>query len=595
MLWKKPGDSPSSAPTYAQVPSKLAAATHVGDGWQVESDNSKPEYIVHPPVGSIAEVRTKVGALAKFATDLAAGCKDPNKDPDKPSYFLASKLGWKATGKGGEELVIQPFQENATLPIWADPQCTIGVSVARLDDLFHFLARPAARAKELEDLKDASFKRTFDPAVMDPTKSAAVLAGKKPFAPSQNVLEYYQAQGDLSGRAAKARAAVAALKLPGTMPKLKGLLTLMAQYLLQMDTDFGGKLTYPKSAFPVMDRSDFTMLFTTLDDKEQAWFLEAVGFGNESADSLIARIKKPKKIKSTKTEMFDSTRSPVGKDEPKLGLLFGAGGLLEQLGLDPSGSKPMFREGYEVVQEKNRKSKGPTASEWFRSIPYGYKAAFGDWVKADKLSPPPGWPDRNEPMPEGEFHHAMGLLHRLEEGNRAILEFRRFARKVPAHLWVDHAVAMATIVEAVTGPLKETPPPSVTAPLSKPAPMDTTPTVPVVSTPTVPVLTVPSTPLAPTVSIPTPMMAPLHPPTPSVGTTGGRKRKPSTSTPPEGEKKARTGPPPHPPIVTTDPTAHFMDATPVWTRGIGAEVTTHEGIRYRLQRHDAGTYTFAAI
>ena len=295
-----------------------------GAGWQVDSDNSKLEFVTHPPVELAqlgAVVDNMIARIGRLPLTLAS----------------RSDLG-PLLGFGASNYVVLPYNKRA---ITGAPQGTIGIPFNRLFAFFDLLTRYQMKMSltQIRQNKKALEKRRDATDALKPkTEEQTDEKNKrlKKHADDQSGLDkdandHHAISGGDAAKFTRVTAAVnaaaagnraAAQLAPDELAKLKGLLHFIGQYVIF--ASFEGDKSYEKSRFPVMARSSFRSMYEALDKPTRDVFLAVanavvVGLGFEPTTELLpgrkdatvtvtdwlASIKKPtERLKNEKGKPF---------------------------------------------------------------------------------------------------------------------------------------------------------------------------------------------------------------------------------------------------------------------------------------------------
>ena len=243
-----------------------------GAGWQVDSDNSKLEFVTDPPVD--------IGPLAGVAKTMFDHVEHlprrlrQNKD-------LAAILGVGTTKP--YTVLAYPKRE-----ITGAPQGTIGIPFDKLYSFFDLLTRYQMQASDLR-IGENQKKLNLAWKKWKEMPSGGSKKAKRKAARKQKLIEYGQAlkkdteqhgpirPSDLP-KFEKVASAVdevagAVQNLAGAeLAKLKGLLHFIGQYVTYAST--AGN-SYEKKRFPVMARSSFNSMYAALNGVAKDAFIEA--------------------------------------------------------------------------------------------------------------------------------------------------------------------------------------------------------------------------------------------------------------------------------------------------------------------------------
>lgn len=244
-----------------------------GNGWMIDSDNSKLEFVTEPPVA--------VDALGAVITNMMDAI-----DAATPTLYgigqgVQAELGDLFPGGNvSKAYTILPYNKN---PLTGSPQGTIGVPFGQLFKFFDVLTRYGlTSSQEVIDLHQKTLNKKLGQDGIAPNARATWI----------DMMRQERASGptaisrgttDLFG---EVRAAVETVTADSALPnadltRLKGLLHMFGQYA-RLATEYQG-VTYKKIAFPVMARTSFHSMYAALSEDAQA------AFGG-TAEALLGRL-----------------------------------------------------------------------------------------------------------------------------------------------------------------------------------------------------------------------------------------------------------------------------------------------------------------
>jgi hypothetical protein len=476
-LFKKRPDTES----LDRVPSKSAEmrfAPSDSTEWHIEIDDDEIEFVLDPPLETPAAISRVIGAMATKAKQIATAASG------RPQ-FPAAEIDWPTPARDaeqGSQLVVKA----ADPEIGARAQATMGIALDRIEHLLRFLASPRdlgshirPSAKQMELFKkpaDLSPKRLHewrarqqvqrtpiqraapDPSCEQDSRQPTERPVKRPRAdasnltPDRGTLSFFEKRPkrcrSMADHALSSVEKAFGEYVPDTMPRLRGLLYLVAYYLMLTAGKSKQTLEYPKAVFDLMARNDFVAAFATLGPDEREQFRRLVGVDREDKQQP------PKDVdysQPLETFMFDIERT-----------------------LDSR----VFGTAYKRP-DTEQSEEGPHIKDWLQSIATGYSEADSRVLRKDLLSPPPGYAhDRDLPanrresmgsLDQLEESHRLRPGQRLEDGellaegaaatdnrrfekvSRMVLELRDFGRWILAESWQTFALAMSELLHVTTG------------------------------------------------------------------------------------------------------------------------------------------------
>ena len=264
-----------------------------GQGWHIDSDNSKLEFVTDPPVdiGPLAAVaKTMFDHVEKLPTKL-----DQKAD-------LATTLGIGTT----KPYSILPYKERK---LSGAPQGTVGIPFAKLFAFFDLLTKYQMKMSELQfeqntpaqdkeirkgwaawkGMPSSNEQETSDKAKF---KEKLINAGKKVKLDETHHRAIPKKDADNFKKVATAvtQSTNAIPDLAGDeLAKLRGLLHFIGQYIIYATPEHD---SYEKSRFPVMARSSFNSMYAALNQTAKGAFANAAdavvkALGYKTTDILL--------------------------------------------------------------------------------------------------------------------------------------------------------------------------------------------------------------------------------------------------------------------------------------------------------------------
>jgi hypothetical protein len=237
-----------------------------GVGWQIDSDNSKLEFVTYPPVD--------IGALAGVATTMFDHVEKLPKKLDAGAD-LAGLLNVQTT----KPYTVLPYKDRV---MSGAPQGTVGIPFTKLFSFFDFMTKYQMKMSEvkfsqtkpgLQKVLDKEWKawkgmpETDDDEKDKKAKRKTELIGAgrrlkedethQKAVPKADADEFRKVAAAVNKEADKVKAGLSA----DDLAKLKGLLHFIGQYVIYASPAGGG---YEKKRFPVMSRSSFSSMYAAL-------------------------------------------------------------------------------------------------------------------------------------------------------------------------------------------------------------------------------------------------------------------------------------------------------------------------------------------
>ncbi len=261
---------PNQAPLSGWVAQDETMAQ--SNGWQIDSDNSKLEFVTHPPVN--------LAALPAVATDML-------------NHVSALPASLNAGADLGTLLNIATTKPYTVLPyanrrITGAPQGTVGIPFDRLFSFFDLLTHYQMAMGDLQvaqnkdELQQAWRRWKGLPERNEAERAQKAARKERRIQFGRNLKADQRHHGAISANTARTFRGVAAAVnqataglgnvAPAELAKLKGLLHFLGQYATFGSTENQG---YEKKRFPVMARSSFHSMYAALGQEAKNAFPDA--------------------------------------------------------------------------------------------------------------------------------------------------------------------------------------------------------------------------------------------------------------------------------------------------------------------------------
>ena len=243
-----------------------------GQGWQIDSDNSKLEFVTYPPVdiAALAGVaKTMFDHVEKLPTKL-----DQNTDLHQLLNVDTPK-----------NLTVLAYAERK---IGGAPQGTVGIPFAKLFSFFDLLTKYQMKMGDVQVEENkpgikkelakewAKWKGMPEGDEKATQKAKAIRGGRRAKSDEDHHRAVPKEDADKLKKVATAvtQSTSAIQGLQGDeLAKLRGLLHLIGQYVIYASPDID--LSYEKMRFPVMARSSFNSMYAALDQTAKGAFANA--------------------------------------------------------------------------------------------------------------------------------------------------------------------------------------------------------------------------------------------------------------------------------------------------------------------------------
>lgn len=254
------------------------------DGWQIDSDNSKLEFVTEPAV-PITELSQPLASLVNNAENL-------NQEIQVATPIEAVFQGGNKTN----DYYIIPYKNNELIlkKVTGNPQATIGIPFHRIYEFFNFLASydmemsKALQKEQAEDIatcisraktKLANWegkeqeKTQFREAAAKSIKSGQEKLGKQEkrgfLAMSQGISNQFKEITKIVDHITGENSGFGKLENE-QKNKLKGILHLIGQYSLAATPE--QSLSYKKQAFTLLSRTSFNAMYQALEETAKDLF-----------------------------------------------------------------------------------------------------------------------------------------------------------------------------------------------------------------------------------------------------------------------------------------------------------------------------------